>query len=88
MKKLRDYRDGQEDFGLICKKYPDYSEIHLIADNAEYFHAAGVSKLPDEHKKTNILFLGVLLRLSFETYHIIKPLEQRGRLILLRHSPS
>ena len=42
---------------LIYKKYSDYSEIHLIADNAEYFHAAKVSKWLDDHKKINIVFL-------------------------------
>ena len=46
-----------EYFELIYKKYSDYSEIYLIADNAEYFHAAKVSKWLDEHKKINIVFL-------------------------------
>ena len=42
---------------LIYKKYSHYSEVYLIADNAEYFHAAEVSKRPDDHKKINIVFL-------------------------------
>ena len=42
---------------LIYKKYSYYSEVYLIADNAEYFHAAEVSKRPDDHKKINIVFL-------------------------------
>lgn len=46
-----------EYFELIYKKYSDYSEIYLIADNAKYFHAAKVSNRLDEHKKINIVFL-------------------------------
>ena len=42
---------------LIYKKYSYYSTVYLIADNAEYFHAAEVSNRPDEHKKINIVFL-------------------------------
>ncbi|OQX23155.1 MAG: hypothetical protein BWK80_27500 [Desulfobacteraceae bacterium IS3] len=42
---------------LIYKKYCNFSKIYLIADNAEYFHAEKVSKLTDEHKKLNLVFL-------------------------------
>ena len=42
---------------FIYKKCRNFSEIYLITDNAEYFHAGKVSKRPDGHKKINIVFL-------------------------------
>jgi hypothetical protein len=42
---------------LIDKKYHNFSDIYLITDNAEYFHAGKVSKWPDEHKKIKLVFL-------------------------------
>ena len=42
---------------IIYKKYHNFSEINLIADNAEYFHAGKMTERPDEHKKSNLVFL-------------------------------
>jgi transposase len=42
---------------IIYKKYHNFSEIYLIADNAKYFHARKVTKWLDEHKKLNLVFL-------------------------------
>jgi len=42
---------------LIDKKYPNFSNIYLIIDNAKYFHAKKVSDRLAGHKRINLVFL-------------------------------